>query len=112
MKAVNKNNNFILAENLSVASTFFGRTKGLLGRASLPAGEGLLIEKCASIHMFFMRFPIDAVFIDKTGRVVHILRDFKPWRISKIVPYASAVLELPAGTVGDKVHKDDMIIFK
>jgi hypothetical protein len=70
-----------------------------MGRASLPAGEGLWIEPCNSIHMFFMRFAIDAVFLDRDNRVKRVVRDLKPWRVSPIVFGARTVVELPAGSV-------------
>jgi uncharacterized membrane protein (UPF0127 family) len=70
-----------------------------MGRASLPAGDGLWIEPCNSIHMFFMRFAIDAVFLDRDNRVKRVLRNLKPWRVSPIVFGARTVVELPAGSV-------------
>ena len=63
-----------------VASRFFQRAKGLIGRSSLPPGEGLLIERCNAIHTFFMKFPIDAIFLDRRGRVVKTVRNIRPWR--------------------------------
>jgi uncharacterized membrane protein (UPF0127 family) len=70
--------------------------KGLLGRRELPPGEGLLIRRASSIHMFFMRFPIDAVFVDKELVVRKIAADVKPWRIAH-ARGARSVLELAAG---------------
>ena len=63
-----------------VASRFLHRAKGLIGRKTLPPGEGLLIERCNAIHTFFMRFPIDAIFLDRRGRVVKTVRNIRPWR--------------------------------
>jgi uncharacterized membrane protein (UPF0127 family) len=88
----------MLAENCEVARTFVARFKGLQLRKSLPAGSGLLITPCNSIHMFFMRFPIDAVFIDAEQTVLHIEEGIRPWRVSRVVRKARSVLELPAGT--------------
>jgi uncharacterized membrane protein (UPF0127 family) len=70
--------------------------KGLLGRSGLDVGEGLLIRPASSIHMFFMRFAIDAVFLDRSLRVVGVAADLRPWRIAWRRG-ARAVLELPAG---------------
>jgi uncharacterized membrane protein (UPF0127 family) len=78
-------------------STWF-RMKGLLGRSSLADGEGIWLNPCNSIHMFFMRFAIDAAFLDKERRIVRIYHGIKPWRVSAIVGGAKSVLELPAGT--------------
>jgi len=91
--------NSILANNCTVARNFFTRFRGLLLKKSLPRGHGLLITPCNSIHMFFMRFPIDAVFIDSNNKVVYIEEGIRPWKVSKIVRKAKSVLELPAGTV-------------
>ena len=62
------------------AHTFAERAKGLIGMKDLPADEGMLIEKCNAIHTFFMSFPIDAVFLDASDRVVKVVRGIKPWR--------------------------------
>ena len=62
------------------ALTFAERAKGLIGTKDLPADEGMLIEKCNAIHTFFMSFPIDAVFLDASDRVVKVVRGIKPWR--------------------------------
>jgi uncharacterized protein len=70
--------------------------KGLLGRSSLPAGEGVLIRPAGSIHTFFMRFPIDAVFLTRDLEVVDVAADLRPWRLAGRRG-AHAVLELPAG---------------
>jgi uncharacterized membrane protein (UPF0127 family) len=71
-----------------------------MGRAGLPTNGGLLIPHCNGIHMMFMRFPIDAVFVDKKGKVVKTYRRLRPW--IGIVPFvwrADKVAELPAGAI-------------
>ena len=73
------------------------RYKGLLGRRGLELDEGILLPHCNSIHMFFMKFPIDAVFLDKGNRIVRICHSIKPWRISPLVLGADSVLETAAG---------------
>jgi uncharacterized protein len=70
--------------------------RGLLGRRSLPPGEGILLRPAASIHTFFMRFPIDAVFLDRDLVVLGIERDVRPWRAAGR-RRAHAVLELAGG---------------
>lgn len=95
----NISRNSILANHCSYARTFLARFRGLQLKKELPLGHGLLIMPCNSIHMFFMRFSIDAVFIDSDSRVVYIEEDIRPWRVSKIVRNAKSVLELPTGTV-------------
>ena len=63
-----------------VAETFFERARGLIGRSGLEPGKGMLIMKCNCIHTFFMRFPIDATFLDREGRVIKVVRNIRPWR--------------------------------
>jgi uncharacterized protein len=80
----------------AIADNPFTRLRGLLGRTSLPAGEGLLIRPAPSIHTAFMRFPIDAVFLDADLCVVGVEAALRPWRVAGRRG-ARAVLELAAG---------------
>src|ERR671924_407786 len=86
----------VICERCSLANTFWKRLRGLMGRASLPPDEGLLFRGTGEIHMFFMRFAIDAVFCDRDLRVVKVVRDLKPWRVA-VARGASVVVELAAG---------------
>lgn len=99
MKAMNATNGKEIADTIVVTETMFSRMKGLLGRASLPSGEGLLITPCMGIHTFGMRFPIDVVFLNREDRIVAVRKNMLPNRMSRIYPSASSVLELPAGTL-------------
>ena len=81
---------------ISVADTPLARMKGLLGRRSLDAGEGLLLRPAGSVHTAFMRFAIDVVFLDRDLRVLRIAPSVAPWRVVA-QRGAKAVLELPAG---------------
>ena len=83
--------------------------RGLLGRRNLPGGEGILLKPASSVHMAFMRFPIDAVFLDRELRVVKVASDLRPWRAAGSRG-AKSVLEIAAGeaerrgvTVGDRL---------
>ena len=89
----------VLAERLRVPRTFVGRGLGLMFRRRLEEGEGMWIVPCNGIHMFGMRFPIDAVFVDRRLRVVRAFPGLRPWRIVPLVLRAHSVLELPAGTI-------------
>ena len=64
-----------------VAETLAERLRGLIGRDGLAPGTGMLITRCNCIHTCFMRFPIDATFIDKRGEVVKTVRNIRPWRL-------------------------------
>lgn len=88
----------VLAERLEIARTTRERMRGLLGRDSLPPGGGMLIIRCSSIHMFFMKFAIDVVFLDRDGTVRKTVRDLGPWRLASAFG-AQDVVELPAGTL-------------
>lgn len=97
----NLSENKVLVEQCWIADSAVSRMKGLLGRMSLSSNEGLWIEPCNSIHTFFMRFPIDVVYINKNGKVLSVYRNVKPWRIHLPVWGARSVLELPCmGSIG------------
>jgi uncharacterized protein len=79
--------------------SLFGRARGLLGRKNLPAGDGIVIWPCSSVHMFFMRFALDVIYIDREYRVVKTVSRLKPFRVSFGGRGAHAAIELPEGTV-------------
>ncbi len=85
-----------VCEHCVVADGPLTRMRGLLGRAELPAGEGLLLRPAGSIHTHFMRFPIDALFLDRELRVLDVRNTVRPWRMAR-KRGARAVLELHAG---------------
>jgi hypothetical protein len=80
-------------------------------RRPLEDGEALLIKPCSSVHMFFMRFPLDIVFFDKGGTVVKIVSDLKPWRMALGGKGAWCALELPAGAAAG-ISVGDQIVFE
>jgi uncharacterized protein len=86
----------VVCEECLVADRPLARMRGLLGRTDLPRGEGVLLRPAGSIHTFFMRFSIDAVFVDRKGIVVGVEHELKPWRTARRRG-AHAVLELAAG---------------
>jgi hypothetical protein len=95
----------VLADRVEVAASLWAKFMGLMGRSRLPAGDGLWLPSSNGIHMFFMRIPIDAVFLgraqpDGLRRVVSVHRGLRPWL--GIVPFvrgADGCLELPVGTI-------------
>jgi len=110
----------VLAARLEVAATFWARFRGLMGRPGLPPGEGLWLTG-NGIHMLFMRFPIDAVFLGRPGPggtrpVVGLRRGLRPWTgVAWYVRGAQGVVELPVGTIdatgtamGDSVALDEV----
>jgi uncharacterized protein len=88
----------VLATRCAIANSFLTRGLGLIPRSHLDEGEGLLITKTGSITMFFMRFAIDAVFLDRSLRVLRVAADLRPWTPAIGAPRGTdSVLELPAG---------------
>src|SRR5262249_57433209 len=97
----------VVCEHCELANTPFKRMRGLLGRTGLGEGEGMLFRPAGSIHMFFMRFPIDAVFCDRDLVVIGVERDLKPWKTARRRG-AKVVIELATGAaagldVGDRL---------
>ena len=93
--AVTREDGTVLCARCAVASNPFSRMRGLLGRASLDPDEGIFLKPAGSIHMLFMRFAIDAVFVDRELRVVGV-RTVRPWRFAS-QRGAKAVIELAEG---------------
>ncbi|HEY9059161.1 MAG TPA: DUF192 domain-containing protein [Pseudobacteroides sp.] len=99
MKLINKSKGTIISSNLAVADSFIKRFSGLMAKRELPSGSGLLLTKCNSIHMCFMKFSLDIIFIDDSMKVVHLIKAIPPWRVSGIVRSAKSTIELPVGTI-------------
>jgi uncharacterized membrane protein (UPF0127 family) len=101
----------VVCERCRVAASPSSRLRGLLGRKGLETGEGLLLRPASSIHTWFMRFPIDAVFVDPDGTVVRIAGDLRPWRVAGRRG-ARSVLELAAGECERRgLETGDRVIF-
>ena len=86
-----------IALTVHLATTFWQRFCGLMLRRPLPPATALLIAPCNSIHMCFMRFAIDAVYLDKNGRILKITRHLRPWLGLSACWRAHSVLEMTAG---------------
>ncbi|HBQ21730.1 MAG: hypothetical protein A2Z91_03155 [Deltaproteobacteria bacterium GWA2_38_16] len=92
-------NNTLLTQKDTHAQTFYARFKGLLGKNSFTSGEALILTPCKSIHTFFMKFPIDAIFINAQGEILALYPDLKPNRLTKFYCHAKSVIEVPIGTI-------------
>ena len=108
--AVRVENGRIVCERCVLADTALARMRGLLGRRELPSGEGVLLRPASSVHTAFMRFAIDAVFLDRDFQVLKVVAGLRPWRTAR-GRHAKAVLELAAGEcerrglrVGDRLQ--------
>ena len=80
-----------------IADSFFTRFAGLMFRQKLPASTGLFLAPCNSVHMCFMRFAIDAVYLDKEYKIIKIVKNLKPWIGLSMCGKAWAVIEMTAG---------------
>jgi uncharacterized membrane protein (UPF0127 family) len=110
--AINVTKGVALASELEVAKSFAARSQGLLGRSGLKPDAGLLIDPCSSIHMWFMRFPIDVVFLDKQNRVVGLRRNLKPWGMAWSWRGAKTI-ELPVGVIAaTRTQVGDFVAFE
>jgi uncharacterized protein len=88
-----------IAFNVKIARNPWQRMKGLIGSSSFPQGEALVITRCQSIHMFFMKFPIDVIFCDRQDKVIGLCADIKPGGLSPVFFKASYAIELPSGSI-------------
>jgi uncharacterized membrane protein (UPF0127 family) len=89
----------LLGDRIEVASTFWRRFRGLLGRDVLARGEGLCIERCRSIHMMGMKFPLDVIFLDADNRITALRMGLQPGEWLRAPRHTVRVLELPTGTI-------------
>src|SRR4030067_2300863 len=99
MKAYNVRNSKELSNSVAVADSLLKRMKGLLGKKDMLNGEALWIKPCISVHTFFMKFPIDVIFLNKRNQVIAAIRNLQPNRITWLYPKALSVVELPAGVL-------------
>lgn len=87
----------VVADHVRPADTFWRRLKGLLGTSSLLRGHGLVIKPCSSVHTFGMNYPIDVLFVDGHHRIIKVVENMLPGKVSMALG-SQYVVELPAGT--------------
>jgi len=113
MKIINLRNNAVLADRVKLADTFFSRLVGLLNRSSLEKGEALILKPSYAIHTLFMRFSIDALFLDKNGKVIGIIHAIKPFRFSPVYFGSQLTIEFPENTLqSTQTRLGDVILTK
>lgn len=95
----------LIADKVVVADTAISRLKGLMFEKELKKKHAMILFPCSSIHMFFMRFPIDVIYADKDLNVVKICKNIKPWRVDLGHKKAKYTIELPAGTIKQSPEK-------
>ncbi|MHC1723788.1 MAG: DUF192 domain-containing protein [Aminipila sp.] len=84
---------------LHIANNPLSRLKGLIGNASLPSNEALLLSPCAAIHTFFMKYNIDVLFLDKNYNCIKMVKNVKPWTFSVSQIGAKHTMEIMASTI-------------
>jgi uncharacterized membrane protein (UPF0127 family) len=99
----------VVCERCEIPESSFGRMRGLLGRAGLEPGAGMLIDAAPSVMTFFMRFPIDVVFLDRDRKIVGIRHRLRPWRVAG-ARRAVAALELPAGVAAGAGLEESQVL--
>lgn len=113
-RAVHERSGKVLAEELEMPSTFIGRGIGLMFRSRLDPGRGMWLIPCNGIHMMFMKFAIDAIFLDSKERVKKVYRKLPAWYGVVWLEWgAHSVLELPPGsTSAVDLQRGDQIIIQ
>jgi uncharacterized membrane protein (UPF0127 family) len=111
VRASDESTGAVIAAEVAVASGIWSRFWGLMGRKRLPEGHGLLLAPCSSVHTFFMRFPIDVIFLDRERVVVKVVQSMKPWRTA-LGGGGKDALELNAGEAARLgIQRGDRILF-
>ena len=110
IRVVNESRDTVLIERGGLAVSWWERFVGLMGRKSLEEGDGLVIRPCESIHTFWMRFPIDVIFVDVNDRVTRLFPAVPAWRMKLGGRHADTVIEMPPGVIAaSKTEKGDRI---
>ena len=118
---INKKNNKTLAQNIIIAHSLFSRMKGLMGKKDFPLSDTLWLLPCkGGIHTFFVKFPIDVVFVNRSLHITHIFKNITPWKIvypsylSFLIPKTYSVFEFKTPALshcqiqqGDQLHVGD-----
>ena len=103
----------VIAQQAQLAVSLGQRMKGLLGRSELPANQALVLKPCSSIHTFFMRFPIDVLFLNKNMQIIKSIQNIPPNHLSPVLRASQMVIELPAGKISQSnTQVGDMIEFQ
>lgn len=102
-----------LGHRVILADTRWLRLRGMMGRPEPSPGEGMLLHPCRGVHMFWMKYPLDVVFLDEGGRVVALYRELAPWARSQVHRGARYALELPVGTIaGTEIEEGDLLTWE
>lgn len=112
MRVINERSREVLLTELKEADTFLKRFMGLMFKKGLPSGTGLKIEPCSSIHTFNMKFPIDVLFVSKDHRVLKVITEMKPGKVSAVVKASRYVIEANENEFAGKASVGDLLNFE
>jgi uncharacterized membrane protein (UPF0127 family) len=113
MKLIIQESGQQVGHRIAEAYSFLRRLRGLMLTSSLSEGSGLHIRPCRSIHSFFMRYPIDVLYLDKENYIVGIQHRLTPGKLGAVFRGTRSVVELPAGTLeGESVQLGQKVIFE
>lgn len=98
-----------VAEAAIEATSALTRLKGLMFAKEMVGYDGLFIRPCNSIHTFFMRFPIDVLFMNKNFKIIKIVKNLSPWRMTRMYFSAHQVLEIKGGTLDERIQEGDVL---
>ncbi len=99
VKLYHRTTGICLADNLVLANTACKRLRGLMGRKALAPNEALWLRPCSSVHTFWMRFAIDVLWLDRQLRIVKIIPNLRPFRLTLPASQAVSIIELPAHSI-------------
>ena len=108
----NQTRQSFLSMGVTVADSHVARLKGLLGRRKLRANEGLWVAPSQGVHTIGMLFAIDVIYLDADNRVIHLIEDLRPFRVSPVKMTGASVLELPVRTIFESETQvgDELVI--
>ncbi len=96
---VNRSRGTVLGDRVGLAATRWTRLRGFLARPMPRSGEGLLFLPSKGVHMYGMRYPLDVLLLDESGRVLSAYPALRPWKRTPLLPRARAALEVPVGRI-------------
>jgi uncharacterized membrane protein (UPF0127 family) len=99
-----------ITKNGAIAKTFIERLIGLMGKRAIDSDYALVIRPCNQVHMMFMRFTLDVVYLDRAGVVIDIDRSLNPWSFGKRRSKAKEVIEFKGNYIADKIDIGDVIV--
>lgn len=109
MKLINYSTGKVISSHVVMADRFIARLTGLMAKKEISSENALILRPCSQVHTFFMRFNIDILFLNRDFRVKHVIENMRPWKISRLVWGARCVVELPGGTLRNRVLPGDTL---